>query len=867
MVPATQIQSVEKTNCPSMKTCLRFLLGALLVQSASAYAQCSSGYSTASLNWDYLDFLDPSFPQNTLALCQNQRFAFGTQTVTVTTTFGNSASPLSKIVGENSTITAKTGTYSTAGDDVQFMGDGRITFTFDNAVSNLKFSLYDIDYKQKVTVTALNGISPTLVSLAKVSGTVLTIAPVGQPSMSSSATASTNAVQTGSTDGTINVDIAGPITSFTITTTLTGTDTQGKPDTQEDGSFWLSDIQACTSGSFPSDYRSVAQPWAGMPSYVITALDNQVYYVDPATGKARFLFQDPGTNNINSVAYDPVKHYIYYNYSLTGSPATDKALRRYDYNMDTMGIVTNDIGALLNIPIYDNGVESGGASFYNGSLYLGIEGNGTNGTNGRESKVWKIDFNASGFPVAACQVYGIDGTNHDWGDFGVTNGTLYDFDAKAGFDNLYVIQLFSRIATVPTAPASPKQTAIDWQENLYNIGNTGSTNPNTGYVATYSAAGVEGTPHTITVNGVAISGSWGDGAESFKPKLDFGDALSSYDPNPLTPAMHEKDTALHLGPAESIEWDKTSSALANADANDDGLPYVQILTTSGNYYTDLDVYNNSGSNATVCAWIDFNGNGVFDASEGITKTVSTSPASQRIQLFWTGVVTSLSNNSFTYLRIRITSASNGMTASNPTGYFYNGEVEDYYLMVNSIALPLRLKDFSVQKKNEQQVNLHWDIENDDVGTKYGVQRSIDGRTWKTIDERLGNAKGDTSYSYSDQSPSKPFSWYRLELSETSNKTTYSEVKKIGFSVVRSFTVFPNPASETSQVQIETVAPGFAALQLRDVNGKVVNRQDHLLKTGKNILPLTSFNKLNEGVYTVHLSLEGNVYTTKLIIRK
>ncbi|MGZ3846430.1 MAG: GEVED domain-containing protein [Flavisolibacter sp.] len=855
-----------------MKTCLRFLLGALLVQSASAYAQCPSGYSTASLNWDYLDFLDPSFPQNTLALCQNQRFAFGTQTVTITTSFANSATPpptLSKIVGENNSITAKTGTYSTMGDDVQFMGDGNITFKFDNTVANLKFSIYDIDFNQKVTITALNGISSAPVSISKVSGALLTIAPVSQPSTSSSVTAAaTTSVATNSTDGAINVDIAGPITSFTIAITQTAIKTTGSPGSQEDGSFWLSDIQACTSGSFSTNYRSVAQPWAGMPSYVLAAYNNRVYYVDPATGKARFIFQDGGSTNINSVAYDPVKHYIYYTYSLTGTPSSDKALRKYDYNMDTMGVVTNDLGALLGIPIYDNGVESGGASFYDGSLYLGIEGNGTGSTstNNRESKVWKIDFNTAGFPVAASQVYGIDGYNHDWGDFGLSNGTFFDFDADAGNENLFIVPLFSRATTIAASPAPPKQTGIDWQENLYNIGNTGG-NPSTGFIASYTTAGVQGTQNTITVNGVALSGSWGDAAEAFKPMLDFGDAPSSYDPNPLTPAMHEKDTALHLGPAESIEWNKTSSTLANTDANDDGLPFVQILTTSGNYYTDLDVYNNSGSNATICAWVDFNGNGIFDPSEGITKTVASSPVTQRIQLFWPGIVTTLSNNSFTYLRIRITSASNGMTTSNPTGYFYNGEVEDYYLMVNSVALPLRLKDFSVQKKNEQHVNLKWDIENDEVGTKYELQRCTDGRSWKTISEWLSNAKGNTSYSYSDQSPSKPFSSYRVALSETNNKTTYSEVKKVGFSVVQSFTVFPNPASETSQVQIETVAPGFAALQLRDVNGKVVYKQDLLLESGKNILPLISFNKLNNGVYTVHLSVDGNAYTTKLIIRK
>jgi hypothetical protein len=330
--------------------------------------------------------------------------------------------------------------------------------------------------------------------------------------------------------------------------------------------------------------------------------------------------------------------------------------------------------------------------------------------------------------------------------------------------------------------------------------------------------------------------------------------------------MHEKDTALHLGAAETIEWDKTSSAFANADANEDGLPFVQILTSSGNYYTDLDVYNNSGSNATVCAWVDFDGNGIFDLTEGITKTISSSPATQRIQLFWTGVTSTLSNNSYTYLRVRITSASNGMTIANSTGYYYNGEVEDYYVPVNTVALAVKLKYFSVQKKDEQEVDLRWEVGNDAPGTRYEVQRSTEGRTWQAVDQKIATTKGDVTYHSSDFAPSKPSSYYRVAFTDASNKTCYSEIKKIDFPPVQSLSVYPNPTSEACQVQVSAAA-GHASLQLRDANGKVVFKQDIVLKQGKNSIALPGVNTWGDGVYTVYLSMAGNVLTTKLIIRR
>lgn len=828
-------------------------LAALCLFAHSVHAQCV----TTNLNWDYLDFNDPSFTQNTLAICQTQKFAFGTQALTITNNYTSA-----NILGENTSSTSEAGTYGT-GADVQFMGNGVITVTFQNAVTNTKFSVYDVDYSQVVTVTALNGATPVNVNMAKVSGSILTIANNGLTNPS--ATASANAAATSSTDGAINVDIINAITSFTITVTATGVKTTGPAGDREDGSFWISDIQACSVGSFPVNDRLVSQPWTGMPSYVLAVNNNKVYYVDPVTGKARFLFRDAGNNNINSVAYDPVNKFVYYTYSLTGSAANDKILRRYDYNTDTMGIVMNDV-SVLGFPLYDNGVESGAASFYNNSLYLGIEGNGTNSTGGRESKIYKIDFNGSHFPIAASQVYGIDGTGHDWGDFGVTNGTLYDFDADAGNENLYVVPLISRATTIAVSPAAPKQTSIDWQENLFNIGNTGSS-PSTGFIATYTSAGVQGTQTIITVNGVAETGSWGDGAEAFKPKADFGDAPASFDPDPTSPALHEKDTSLRLGAAESIEWNKTASTNADADTDEDGLPFVRILTSAGNYYTDLDVYNNSGANATVCAWIDFNGNGVFETSEGVSQTVTSAAATQRIQLLWPAVVTTLTDNSNTFIRIRVTSATNNMTTANPTGYFYNGEVEDYYVVVNSIPLDVKLTQFTVSKINEQKVNIFWTVDDEERGTDYEIQRSTNGTTWQTIDQQIAEDDiGLVTYHFSDLSPVRPVSHYRLKYTDIRNKIHYSRVQKVQFSSVHSFKIYPNPVVDKATLHIESLIQDNGYLQITDMQGKIVHEEKAVILIGHNTFSLPTYN-LEAGVYNVRLSFSKEMFNNKLFVVK
>lgn len=847
-----------------MKKSLRMLgILASLVLPICSFSQCASGYSQASLNWDYLDYF-PSAGNGTytgLSHSQTQKFAFGTQKLTITHNYTGS-----NAAGETAGSTAEAGSYG-AGEEVQYLGDGVITYTFQTAVQNVKFSIYDIDYNQKITVTALDGATARNITMAKLSGTVLTIAGSGTASASATAGA-TSAVALSSTDGTINVDITGPVTSFMITVTQTDVKTSGPASGKEDGSFYISDLTACSPGSFPSNYFVVSKPFTNQPGYVLTVRNDSIYYVNPADGKARFLFYDPGHSNINSVAYDPVNHFVYYVFSLTGASGTtnetNKVLRRYDYNMDTLGVVMNDVTALL--PTFNVGVESGAAAFYDGALYLGIE---ASSSSSYESIIWKIEFNASFAPVAASQVYGITGAGHDWADIGITNGILYDFDGSSTASDFYHVNLMTRAVTnyAPLGGLIPRQTAIDWNEQVYNVGQPSSGT--TGTIAPYLYNGGINTSvqKTISFNGVNVTGSWGDAAEAFKPKSDFGDAPASYDPDPNAPALHEVNTNLRLGATADIEWSKNTSANATLDGGDeDGLPFVKILSNSGNYYTDLNVFNNTGANATVCAWIDLNMNGIFEPGEGTTNTVASSASMQTIQLFWPSVVTSLTNNSYTFLRIRISSEANGMTIANSTGYFYDGEVEDYYLVVNDVVLDMKLQEFAASKISESGVKLQWDVLGEEAGTTYELQRSIDGQKWSVINQQVATLNDvDASYTYMDNSPEKPVSFYRLMYTDIRGRTRYSAIRKVQFMILESFSLFPNPSSDLTHIKIESAAPSIAQIRLIDISGKVIYNEQIMVRKGLNSFELP-VQPMSSGYYTVQLEIQDQLFNKKLIIR-
>jgi len=597
-----------------------------------------------------------------------------------------------------------------------------------------------------------------------------------------------------------------------------------------------------------------------------------VLIINPANGAARLLFADPSGNNINSMGYDPYNKFLYYTYSLTNGGSVNpnnKSIQKYDVNTGLISTVVSNVNT-LGIPTYTSGVESGGAAFYNGALYIGIEG-----ITGDESKIWRIDFDASFNPIVpARQVFGTITDNHDWGDFAISNGVLYDFDGKSGgLENIYHINLQTgaTAATYNSAALGfvPRQVAVDWTEKIYNTGAAATSS--TGTIVPYTNGTINtAQQYAITIGAVSPSGSWGDATGSFKPKADFGDAPASFDADPLAPAMHEIDANLRLGTTFDEEWNKTASANADADGGDeDGLAYVALLNqNSGNYYTQVNVYNNTGTNATLAAWVDFNNNGIFETGEGITKTVITSSVNQVVDLNWTGIVNSLAAGTNVYLRIRLTSAANNMTTANPTGYFGNGEVEDYKVIVNYTPLDVTIVDFSAKKIADEKASIKWRVSDEVAGTKYELQRSKDHQTWTTIYSKTALVAAATlDYEFIDEHAIKPVSYYRVKYVDAVGKMHFTTIRKIQFSLLNAINVYPNPAKNDARLEIDSKEQATSEIFIRDVSGKIIHSQPITILKGLNSFPLNFIHRVANGIYTIQLALPGQQYIQKLMIKK
>lgn len=875
-----------------MKKQYQLLLFSLLFHTAALLtgnvkAQCTN----AQINWDYLDYLQTNTASYSsyisgglyASMVQTQSFAIGVNRLTITHNYSAANNR-----GENISHTGEAGSRGT-GADVEFRGNGVITCTFDNAVTNTSFSLYDIDRNQVVAVTAFNGATPVNITMASVSGTTLTV--VGSGGTAPVATANNTTVANTATNASLNIDIAASITSFVITVTATGTCSSscGGGGT-ENGAFWLSDITACVSGSFPTDYYTVSEPFTGQPAYVLAVHDlNTIYMVDPATGRAVSLFTDTTARvrEINDLAYDPHKRILYYSVdglercTPAGAPDSVRYIRKYDFNTEQISQVINNVNsAPFNIPTFYYGLESASSAFYNGSLYQGVEGTQSGSTNtGREGIVWRIDFAADSItPIKACQVFALPVDNgssllHDWGDIIIKDGILYDFNAasssSAGNYNLLNLQTrtMSTYNGIRTSD-KPRQAGQQWDGTLLWLHDSVTTYNGTN-VLTLPKRQIVAAPRSVTW----VAGA-GDAAEAFRPKADFGDAPSTYDPDPKSPALNERDTAIRIGTTYDWEWNKNTSTDATGDGSDeDGLAYVPIFARMINQYVvQVQVWNNSGANATLCAWFDYNGNGVFDVSEGLAPiTVSSMASYQSFYLSWTGISSPLNNGDYTYLRIRITSASNSMTASNPTGYFNDGETEDYRVLVDDFPLTVNMLSFQAKSVNNAIGRLNWSTSAEVDFTGFNVERSYDGTNWNVIGfvaAKGNNLSGTNSYEFDDPQPLKGRSSYRLKLLNRNNINHYSEVRNIIIKeAIDKVSLIPNPASTYATISINSNVNAEAYISLQDMQGRRFRNERYRLIAGTNSITLNNLNQLPDGTYIIQIIANQQVISKKIIIGK
>ncbi len=165
-------------------------------------------------------------------------------------------------------------------------------------------------------------------------------------------------------------------------------------------------------------------------------------------------------------------------------------------------------------------------------------------------------------------------------------------------------------------------------------------------------------------------------------------------------------------------------------------------------------------------------------------------------------------------------------------YTTGGRIDMGAYEFNATGLPVTLAFFEVRSA-EGAAELYWRTSSESGSDRFEIERSPDGRTWEKIGSvpAAANSDAPTRYTFSDSfsfstagSLLSTLIYYRLKMIDRDEAFAYSPIRSIKMSVRAAFRVYPNPAKDYVNVEVDRSTVG-SRLSLTNVAGTVLKQED------------------------------------------
>jgi hypothetical protein len=160
---------------------------------------------------------------------------------------------------------------------------------------------------------------------------------------------------------------------------------------------------------------------------------------------------------------------------------------------------------------------------------------------------------------------------------------------------------------------------------------------------------------------------------------------------------------------------------------------------------------------------------------------------------------------------------------------------------------------------DDKVSISWSIAASESTKGFYVERSYDGKDWQSLAYVAFNEKM-IDYSFSDESPASGNNYYRISEVNDDDNEEYSSVKFISIASSANILLWPNPAKNIINIQINEPDNNVHA-QIFDLSGSTILTE--VIHTGINII---NIDKIPTGVYFVKISSNNGLIVNKKIIK-
>lgn len=168
-----------------------------------------------------------------------------------------------------------------------------------------------------------------------------------------------------------------------------------------------------------------------------------------------------------------------------------------------------------------------------------------------------------------------------------------------------------------------------------------------------------------------------------------------------------------------------------------------------------------------------------------------------------------------------------------------------------------------------EVRLSWKVLENQHARGFYVERSTDAVNYETLATvmPLSGRAGTVDYDFTDRTDlilAGPL-YYRIRFVETGGIQQLSQVLKInpdtGADEIR---VFPNPVRNQMQLQLNTEVATKSSVRVYNQAGNLLFQTNLLMQKGYNTMGLDCLSGQPAGVYQVAVTMNGRIYTTRVL---
>jgi hypothetical protein len=188
-----------------------------------------------------------------------------------------------------------------------------------------------------------------------------------------------------------------------------------------------------------------------------------------------------------------------------------------------------------------------------------------------------------------------------------------------------------------------------------------------------------------------------------------------------------------------------------------------------------------------------------------------------------------------------------MTNWNPPGNATNA-----HNYTGFIPLPADLGTFAGELRGNN-VQLQWNTLTEQNLSGFGIERSIDARTWDNVGfvEAQNNASG-ANYKHSVLKSGASVQYYRLKVTDKDGSFVHSKMVVIKSKPKANAELIGNPVTSVINVAIHTPAPERIQAELIDQSGRMVSNTSYQHPGGSSVMQIPTGN-MSSGSYILRLN--------------